>query len=138
MEVDNIQELVNTRLSKYKYKQTIRQGKFKGKLMNQVVYNHIASHIPVMASGGINSLEKALVALEFADMVGASTPFVTEPDFVITLTDGREYDINLGFTHEKLDDLAIPERVFKDLVELMDIGCSLSDDTRLEISKLRD
>src|SRR5690625_5831897 len=78
--------------------------------MNQVVYNHIAGRIPVMASGGINSPEKALEALEFADMVGASTPFVTEPDFVIKLRDGRENDINLGFTQEELDDLAIDRK----------------------------
>lgn len=137
MEVANIQYLATASWGKNIYKQTIRQGKFKGKSMNQVVYDHIAGRIPVMATGGINSPEKALEALDFADMVGASTPFVTEPDFVLKLKEGRETEINLGFTQEELADLAIPERAFKDIVELMDIGGSLSDDARKELRMLR-
>ncbi|AXI09937.1 NADH-dependent flavin oxidoreductase [Oceanobacillus sp. 143] len=137
MEVANIQYLATASWGKNIYKQTIRQGKFKDKFMNQVVYDHIAGRIPVMATGGINSPEKALEAFQFADMVGASTPFVTEPDFVTKLKDGREDDINLGFSQEELADLAIPERAFKDIVELMDIGGSLSNDARLELRKLR-
>jgi 2,4-dienoyl-CoA reductase-like NADH-dependent reductase (Old Yellow Enzyme family) len=137
MEEANIQYLATASWGKNIYKQTIRQGKFKGKLMNKVVYDHIAGRIPVMATGGINSPEKALEALQFSDMVGASTPFVTEPDFVTKLRDGREDDINLGFSPDELADLAIPERAFKDIVELMDIGGSLSDNTRQELSKLR-
>ncbi|WP_405099520.1 NADH-dependent flavin oxidoreductase [Oceanobacillus sp. FSL H7-0719] len=137
MEVAKIQYLATASWGKNIYKQTIRQGKFKGKSMNQVVYDHIAGRIPVMATGGINSPEKALEALDFADMVGASTPFVTEPDFVLKLKEGRETEINLGFTQEELADLAIPERAFKDIVELMDIGGSLSDDARKELRMLR-
>ena len=137
MKVADLQYLATASWGKNIYKQTIRQGKFKGKWMNQVVFDHIAGRIPVMASGGINSPEKALEAFQFADMVGASTPFVTEPEFVTKLEDGREDEINLGFTQDELADLAIPERAFKDIVELMDIGGSLSDDTRKEFSKLR-
>lgn len=137
MEVANIQYLATASWGKNIYKQTIRQGKFKDEIMNQVVYDHIAGRIPVMATGGINSPEKALEAFQFADMVGASTPFITEPDFVTKLEDGREEEINLGFTQDELADLAIPERAFKDIVELMDIGGSLSDEARQELSKLR-
>ena len=136
-EVANFQYIATASWGKNIYKQTIRQGKWKDNSMNQVVYEHIAGRIPIMATGGINSPEKAMEALEFADMVGASTPFVTEPDFVTKLKAGREDEINLGFTQDELADLAIPERAFKDMVELMDIGGSLSDDTRREISKLR-
>src|SRR5699024_2430441 len=89
-----------------------------------------------MATGGINSPDKALEALQFSDMVGASTPFVTEPDFVIKLKEGREADIDLGFTPEEVADLAIPKRAFKDIVELMDFGGSLSEETRAELRKL--
>ena len=137
MKVADLQYLATASWGKNIYKQTIRQGKFKGKWMNQVAFDHIAGRIPVMASGGINSPEKALEAFQFADMVGTSTPFVTEPEFVTKLEAGREDEINLGFTQDELADLAIPERAFKDIVELMDIGGSLSDDTRKEFSKLR-
>lgn len=136
MEVANVQYLATASWGKNIYKQTIRQGKFKGEFMNQVVYDHIAGRIPVMATGGINSPDKALEALQYADLVGMSTPFVTEPDFVTKLKEGREGEINLGFTKEELADLAIPERAFKDIVELMDIGGSLSEEARYEFRNL--
>lgn len=138
MEVADIHYLATASWGKNVYKQTIRQGKFKDKFMNQVIYDHIDGRIPVMATGGINSPEKALEALQFADMVGASTPFVTEPDFVTKLKEGRESEIDLGFSKEELADLAIPERAFKDLVELMDFGGSLPDKARSELSKLQE
>ncbi|WP_068676818.1 NADH-dependent flavin oxidoreductase [Oceanobacillus sp. Castelsardo] len=136
MEVANIQYLATASWGKNIYKQTIRQGKFKGEFMNRVVYDHIAGRIPVMATGGINSPDKALEALQYADLVGMSTPFVTEPDFVAKLKEGRESEINLGFSKEELADLAIPERAFKDIVELMDIGGSLSEEARHEFRSL--
>lgn len=136
MEVANIQYLATASWGKNIYKQTIRQGKYKGEFMNQVIYEHIAGRVPVMATGGINSPEKALEAFRFSDMVGMSSPFVTEPDFVTKLKDGREDEIDLNISLEELTDLAIPERAFKDIVELMDIGGSLSKDARQELRKL--
>nr|WP_138919733.1 NADH-dependent flavin oxidoreductase [Lentibacillus jeotgali] len=136
MEVSKIQYLATASWGKNIYQQTIRQGKFKDEFMNQVVYEHIAGRIPVMATGGINSPEKALEAFQFSDMIGASTPFVTEPDFVTKLKEGLEDEINLSFSPEELADLAIPERAFKDIVELMDIGGSLSEASRQELRRL--
>lgn len=135
-DVANIQYVATASWGKNIYKQTIRQGNNKGEFMNKVVYDHINKRAPVMATGGINSPDKALEALQFSDMVGASTPFVTEPDFVIKLKEGREADIDLGFTPEEVADLAIPKRAFKDIVELMDFGGSLSEETRAELRKL--
>ncbi|WP_085992201.1 NADH-dependent flavin oxidoreductase [Oceanobacillus senegalensis] len=136
MEVANIHYLATASWGKNIYKQTIRHGKYKGEFMNRVVYDHLAGQVPIMATGGINSPDKALEALEFADLVGMSTPLVTEPDFVTKLKDGQENQINLGFSPEELADLAIPERAFKDIVELMDFGGSLSEETRQELRKL--
>ena len=104
--------------------------------MNQVVYDHLARRVPLMATGGINSPKKALEALQFSDMVGLSSPFVTEPDFVLKLQEGRESEIDLGFTADEVADLAIPERAFKDIVELMDFGGSLSEEARNELRQL--
>src|SRR5699024_1545881 len=84
----NIQDVATARWGKNIYKQTKRQGNNKGEFMNKVVYDHINKRAPVMATGGVNSPDKALEALQFSDMVGASTPFVTEPDFVIKLKEG--------------------------------------------------
>lgn len=137
LEVADIQYLATASWGKNIYKQTIRQGKYKGERMNQVIYDHLGNRLPIMATGGINTPDKALEALKYSDMVGASTPFVTEPDFVIKLKNGHEDEIDLGFTQEELSDLAIPERAFKDLIELMDIGGSLSKETRTELNKLQ-
>lgn len=138
MEIANIHYVATASWGRNIYKQTIRQGQHKDKLMNQVVYEYIAGKVPVIANGGISSPEKALEAGKYADLVGLSSPFITEPDFVTKLETGREADIHLGFSKEEIADLAIPERAFKDIVELMDIAGTLSDDTRKELSKLRE
>lgn len=138
MTVADIHYLATASWGKNIYKQTIRQGKHKGEFMNKVIYDYIAGRIPVMATGGINTPEKALAALQFSDLVGMSTPFVTEPDFVSKLEAGLEDKIDLGFSVNEIADLKIPKRAFKDIVELMDIGGSLSAETREEIRKLYD
>lgn len=136
IDVAQIQYIATASWGKNIYKQKIRQGAHKGEFMNKIVYDHVNNRVPVMATGGINSPDKALEALQFSDMVGASTPFVTEPDFVTKLRDGKENEIDLGFSPEEVADLAIPKRAFKDIVELMDFGGSLSDEARAELRKL--
>ena len=90
--------------------------------VNQVVYEYLNGHVPLIASGGINTPETALDALNNADMVGMSSPFVTEPDFVHKLAEGREDDIDLHVHPDELDELAIPHAAFKDIVQMMDYG----------------
>src|SRR5699024_3390223 len=94
MDVSQLDYLATASWGKNIYKQTIRAGKYEGEFMNRVVYEHIDGRVPVMASGGINSPDKALEALQYADMVGASTPFVTEPEFVNKLEAGKEDKID--------------------------------------------
>lgn len=119
------------------YQNEVRaEGPNKGRLVNEVVYEHVKDRIPMMATGGVNSPDKALDALNFADMVGASSPFITEPDFVNKLEDGREDDIDLQFTIDELDDLKIPRAAFKDIVRMMDYGEGLPKDTRDELREL--
>ena len=118
------------------YKATARAGKHEGELVNKAVYDHINGRVPVIATGGINDPDKALEALENADMIGMSSVFVTEPDFVQKLENGKEDDIGLGFELDELSDLAIPRRAFKDLIEFMDFGGSLPQETRDELRKL--
>lgn len=136
LDISDIQYLATASWGKNIYRQTVRQGKYQGEFMNQVVYDHLARRVPLMATGGINSPKKALEALQFSDMVGLSSPFVTEPDFVLKLQEGRESEIDLGFTADEVADLAIPERAFKDIVELMDFGGSLSEEARNELRQL--
>ncbi len=138
LEIAKIDYLATASWGKNIYQQTIRQGKYKGQKMNQVVYDYIDGRTKVMATGGINSPEKALEAIQFSDMVGASTPFVTEPEFVTKIKNGVEDTIDLGITEEEVSRLAIPDRAFKDMIELMDIGGSLSKETREKLDKLRD
>ncbi|MBU5909572.1 hypothetical protein JVW25_23115, partial [Vibrio cholerae O1] len=91
-------------------------GDHFGRPVNEIVYEHLAGRIPLIASCGINSPESALDALQHADMVGMSSPFVTEPDFVHKLAEQRPHDINLEFSMEDLENLAIPRAAFKDIV----------------------
>ncbi|SDK22987.1 NADH-dependent flavin oxidoreductase [Lacicoccus qingdaonensis] len=119
------------------YQNEVRaEGPNKGRLVNEVVYEHVKGRIPMMATGGVNSPDKALEALDHADMVGASSPFITEPDFVNKLEEGREDEIDLQFTIDELDDLKIPKAAFKDIVRMMDYGEGLPKETRDELRQL--
>lgn len=138
MEVSNIQYYAIASWGKDIYLNTVRAENHNGELVNKVVRDHIDGRVPTIATGGINSPEKALEALENADMVGMSSVFVTEPDFVNKLEAGKADEIDLGLTLEELPDLAIPQRAFKDLVEFMDFGGSLPKETRDEFRKLAD
>lgn len=136
LEIANIGYIATASWGKNIYKQTLRSGANKGELMNKVLYDHINGRVPMMATGGINTPDKALEALAFSDMVGASTPFVTEPEFVTKIREGREQEIDLQITEDQLEDLAIPEAAFKDIVYMMDLGQSLPENTRDEMRKL--
>lgn len=115
------------------FREKVRYSNHRGELVNDVVTNHMKGKVPVIATGGINSADKALEALQHADMVGGSSMFITEPDFVPKLATGKEDQIDLSLTDEKWHDLAIPANAFKDIVEFMDFGGSLSKQTRDEI-----
>ena len=117
------------------YLNKVRADQHQGQYVNKVVHDYIDGRVPVIATGGINTPDKALQALENADMVGLSSAFVTEPDFVNKLEAGQEENIDLSLDLDKLDDLAIPHKAFKDLVEFMDFGGSLPEESR---NKLRD
>src|SRR5699024_3536697 len=129
-EVADIQYIASASWGKNIFKQTIRQGPHQDEYMTKVVHNHLNGKIPLMATGGLNSPEKALIAMDFAYMVGGSTPFVSVPDFVTQLKAGKEKEICLCITDENVADLIIPVRAFKYNVELMDFGGSLSQETR--------
>lgn len=138
LDIAKIDYLATASWGRSVYLSKIRQGKYKGEYMNKVIFDYFHDRVPIMATGGINSPDKALEALQFSHLVGMSTPFVTEPDFVHKLKDGKENTINLDITLDEVHDLAIPPRAFKDLIELMDIGASLPETTRKELSKLQE
>ena len=98
--------------------------------MNAVIYKALKGKVAVIASGGINSQEKALEALEHADLVGLSTPFITDPEFAEKIREGKSEEIQLSIKPENLEELAIPQAAFKDIVPLMDFGESLHKDAR--------
>lgn len=137
MDVANIHYLAIASWGRNIYQNKTRTpGAHYGRRVNQVVYEHLNGRIPLIASGGINSPETALDALSNADMVGMSSPFVTEPDFVYKLAEGREDAIDLHVHPDGLDELAIPHAAFKDIVQMMDYGEGLQKKTRDELRKL--
>ncbi|MDU3949562.1 MAG: NADH-dependent flavin oxidoreductase, partial [Staphylococcus epidermidis] len=121
------------------YLNTVRaEGPHHGRLINEVVYEHLNGRIPLIASGGINTVDKCEAAILHADMIGLSSPFVAEPDFVEKLKSNHIDDINLDVGVEDIDRLAIPKAAFKDIVLMMDYGKSLPQHTRDEFRKLED
>lgn len=111
-------------------------GKNQGHLVNEVVYEQLAGRIPLIASGGINTIEKCEEALNHADMVGLSSPLVAEPDFVAKFAAGEEQNINLNVTIDDIESLSIPKAAFKDIVLMMDYSKGLPENTRDEFRKL--
>jgi len=130
MEVSNIHYYAIASWGHDIYLDRARAGSRPGDYVNEIVRDHLKGRVPIIATGGINSPEKALEALRYADMVGMSSVFVTEPDFVAKLETGRQDEIDLSIRPEEIEDLAIPHRAFKDLVEFMDFGGSLPEETR--------
>ena len=114
------------------------EGPNEGRLINEVVHEHLAGRVPLMATGGINSIEKSREAIMHAEMVGLSSVFVAEPDFVAKFQENREEDINLDVGVEDIERLAIPKAAFKDIVLMMDYGKSLPQHTRDEFRKLEE
>lgn len=113
------------------FRNTVRgTGPNQGKLVNEVLYQHYHNRLPIMATGGINSPEKIREALKYADFVGASTPLIVDPDFLDKVVNGHPEDIQLKIKPENLDQLAIPQASFKDIVPLMDYGESLPQESR--------
>ena len=137
MEVANIHYVAIASWGRNIYQNKTRTpGDNYGRRVNQVVYEYLNGHVPLIASGGINTPETALDALNNADMVGMSSPFVTEPDFVHKLAEGREDDIDLHVHPDELEELAIPHAACKDIVQMMDYGEGLQKKTRDELRKL--
>ncbi|MGT2743872.1 NADH-dependent flavin oxidoreductase [Streptococcus phocae subsp. phocae] len=113
-------------------------GPHQGRLVTQVIKEQLKGRLPIMATGGINTPEKAIEALEHADFVGASTPFVVDPEFVLKMQTGNEDKIRLTIRLEDLESLAIPKASFKDIVPLMDYGESLPSESRQLFRQLKD
>ncbi|KGR73174.1 NADH-dependent flavin oxidoreductase [Streptococcus phocae subsp. salmonis] len=113
-------------------------GPHQGRLVTQVIKEQLKGRLPIMATGGINTPEKAIEALEHADFVGASTPFVVDPEFVLKMQTGNEDKIRLTIRLEDLGSLAIPKASFKDIVPLMDYGESLPSESRQLFRQLKD
>lgn len=121
------------------FQHTVRaEGPNFGEPVNKIVHDHLDGRIVMMATGGINSPEKAMEAIQYADMVGMSSPFITEPDFVNKLAAGKPEDIDLQLTHKDIEDLAIPQAAFKDIVRMMDYGKGLPQEARDKLRKLEE
>lgn len=120
------------------YREIVRFGKHTGEYMNQVIYDHLDGRVPLMVTGGITHADEALEALDFADLIAVATPLLTDPEFFTKIKEGREDEIDLTLKNKEItDDLAIPQAAFKDIAYLMDVGQSLSLETRHELSRLQ-
>ncbi|HES8784238.1 TPA: NADH-dependent flavin oxidoreductase [Streptococcus pyogenes] len=113
------------------FRNTVRSpGPYYGRRVNQVVRDYLRNKLPVMATGGMNTPDKAIEALAHADFIGVSTPFVVDPEFAHKIKEGCEESIHLRIRPADLKSLAIPQASFKDIVPLMDYGESLPKESR--------
>lgn len=138
LEVARIDYLATAMWGDRSYNEIVRFGKHTGDLMNRVIYDHLAGRVPLMVTGGVNTADKAMEALEIADMTAVATPLLTDPEFFIKIKESREDEIDLTINgEESLKDLAIPQAAFKDIAYLLDVGSSLSSQTRDELRSLQ-
>ncbi|QBF34899.1 NADH-dependent flavin oxidoreductase [Mycoplasmopsis phocirhinis] len=105
------------------------ESKHKGQLVNKIVYEHIKGRIPVIASGGINTADKCLEAFKYCDLVGLSSVFVADPEFVQKIASNKLESINLSLKKEQLNDLAIPQSSFTDVVNMFGYCETIPSDT---------
>lgn len=137
LEVADVQYFAIASWGKDIYLNTVRSpGRYYGQRVNHVIQTHLKNRVPIMATGGINTPAKAIEALQHGDIIGMSSVFVTEPDFVQKIAQGREDTINLDIDLDQLAQLAIPKAAFKDLIHLMDLGQSLPKDTTQALKQL--
>lgn len=129
----HIDYLATAMWGKKSYKEMVRFGRYTGAVMNEVIHQHVNGRAVVIVTGGVNSAEKALEALQYADMIAAATPFVADPEFVQKIKEGRENEINLKVSSQDFDELNIPQGAFKDISYLFDIGKSLPEESRSEL-----
>ncbi|MCS4536931.1 NADH-dependent flavin oxidoreductase [Mycoplasma sp. CSL7475-4] len=94
------------------------ESKHKGELVNKVIYEHVNGRIPVISSGGINTPDKCLEAFKYSDLVGLSSVFVADPEFVQKIEQNEIEKIELTVKKEQLAQLAIPENSFAGVVNM--------------------
>lgn len=122
---------------KASYNDKVRAGSHQGESINKVIYDYVDGRTQVIVNGGVNSPEKTLDALNYGDMATMATGFVAEPDFIQKIREGREDEINMEITTDRLEELKIPKKnAFKDIEYLFGIGKSLSKDTQKLIDQL--
>ncbi|MFA9493853.1 NADH-dependent flavin oxidoreductase [Streptococcus sp. E17BB] len=113
------------------YKNRVRSpGQNQGRLVTEVIHERFGNRLPIMATGGINTAEKAEEALAHADLVGLSTPFLVDPEFALKIETGQKDAIQMLIKPEDLAELAIPPAAFKDIVPLMDYGAAIPAPSR--------
>lgn len=103
------------------------------RLVSEVVYEKIQGKIPLIISGSINSFEKSIEAIRFADFLGISSVFVVEPDFVKKIE--KNQPINLTLSPSEFEKLKIGKNAFKEISHYFDYGKSLPENLRKNILK---
>ncbi|XJS10448.1 NADH-dependent flavin oxidoreductase [Aerococcaceae bacterium WGS1372] len=93
------------------YKAVARRGEHQGKIVNEVIRQLIDGRTLLMVAGDITSADKALDALNYADLLAMGTLAIVEPDFVQKLQSGQEDLVNLNF-EGRVEDLALPKRFY--------------------------
>ncbi|WP_033160994.1 oxidoreductase [[Mycoplasma] collis] len=118
------------------YKSKVRTGiKYKNKLWTETIKKEFKNQFLLMINGSINNLEKAMEAIKYCDLVGLSSVFIAEPDFVKKIKNLEFDKINLKIDENNFDKLAIPKNSFKYITNFLDFGESLPNSSRDNLKK---
>ncbi|WFQ92615.1 NADH-dependent flavin oxidoreductase [Mycoplasma feriruminatoris] len=103
--------------------------KYKNQLVNKVIYDVYKNKLPIISSGGINTPDKCLEALQYSDLIGLSSVFVADPEFVFKIKNNQLDQINLYVKQEQLEDLKIPQSSFQDVVNMFSFCETIPSET---------
>ncbi|WP_025755354.1 oxidoreductase [Mycoplasmopsis cricetuli] len=112
------------------------ESKYKNWLWTKAVRDYFKDKLILMINGGINSPEKCIEAIEHVDLIGLSSVFIADPDFALKIEKKQFESINLNIIKKDLNKLSIPKAAFKEIVQMMDYGASLPQESRDELRKL--
>ncbi|VEU59517.1 oxidoreductase [Mesomycoplasma neurolyticum] len=104
--------------------------KYYGMLWTEAIKKHFKNKINLMINGGISSYEDCIEAIKHADLIGLSSVFIVEPDFVNKIKNQQLDKINLKISKKDLKKLAIPKKAFKKIEIMLDYSASIPEVTR--------
>lgn len=109
------------------FENKVRSETFFNENIIEVLKKTINKDIPIIINGSINSIEKIIKAKKYADLIGISSLFVSDPELVYKIK--NNLPINLEINKENMKSLAISKKAFNNIFHYFSFSKSLSQKT---------